>query len=292
MSKIAFVLLYYKSLDDTIECLESLKCLSEKNHSIEIVLVDNCSGDGSFDILKAKYMHRKNITFIVNSVNAGYAAGNNIGIRYAKEQLYADFVVVLNTDTVIRQENFCDELVDIYNREKFYVMGPNVLGYDNGLPQSPLLLHDETNVKKLRRNNRLHWFLWKTYLIFPIRKIRKPKTIDRKPPRSNEIYTCVCHGSCLIFSPLFLEKWNGFYSETFLYREESILFYILHTLNCKTVFTDRLTIFHKGGKSAEAEYGKQERKQRINFYRFSNQSIEKELCVRQMSPDQLSMLLK
>lgn len=292
MKRISFVLLYYKALEDTIECIESIKDVNQTKIIIDIILVDNYSNDGSFEKLRELYANDLSIYWISTGANLGYAKGNNIGVDYAKTKLKSDWVIILNTDVVIRQKDFCEKIIEVYEKEQYYVLGPEVLGYYDGLSQSPLQKKDDNKIYKKLINNILHLIAWQTNLIIIIRKFRKSAVVNFSKPVNDEKYTCVCHGSCLIFSALFLERFGGFYSKTFLYREESILFYVLHKLGLKTMFCDELTVLHKGGKSSEAEYGKGERNKTINACRIRNKSLLEEIRIRKLSQNKLEDVLK
>jgi GT2 family glycosyltransferase len=65
--------------------------------SLEIVLVDNASTDGSVAWVRP---HFPNVTVIETGFNWGYAGGNNVGMRYALAN-HADYVVLLNNDTEV-----------------------------------------------------------------------------------------------------------------------------------------------------------------------------------------------
>ena len=92
------VILNYKNREDTIVCLESLRNITYKNYYM--VVVDNDSQDGSYEYLKE---HEKDCYVMQSDDNRGYAAGNNIGIRYALEQ-GADYVCILNNDVVVEPD--------------------------------------------------------------------------------------------------------------------------------------------------------------------------------------------
>jgi GT2 family glycosyltransferase len=54
------------------------------------------------------------------------------------------------------------------------------------------------------------------------------------------------HGSALVFSPDYLKKYDyAFYPETFLYCEESILFYFARKDGLITVYFPEAKIYHK-----------------------------------------------
>jgi GT2 family glycosyltransferase len=90
--KIAVVVLHFRHIADTLECLDSLA--RQDYPHFEIVLVDNGSQDRFPDIVQK----RPGLVFIKNKTNLGFAEGNNIGIRCALER-GADGVLLLNNDT-------------------------------------------------------------------------------------------------------------------------------------------------------------------------------------------------
>ena len=75
-------------------CLEGIFHLSYSN--LEAVVVDNASRDGSLEEAKARFSRAH---FILNTENLGFAAGMNVGIRYAMAQ-GAQYVWLLNNDAV------------------------------------------------------------------------------------------------------------------------------------------------------------------------------------------------
>jgi GT2 family glycosyltransferase len=112
------IVLNWNGYKDTIECLESV--LKLKEVMVKIVVVDNGSSDDSVDCIR-QYLDAqgrmvrqlspiqtchemkcgKEILFIRNPTNDGYAGGNNIGIRYLLSLSEIEYVWVLNNDTVV-----------------------------------------------------------------------------------------------------------------------------------------------------------------------------------------------
>ncbi len=91
--KIAVVVLHYRNLEDTLECLDSLQKQDYLHY--EIILVDNASGDPLKEIVK----DRAKLHLISNPKNLGFAEGSNGGIRCGMHR-GADAVLLLNNDTV------------------------------------------------------------------------------------------------------------------------------------------------------------------------------------------------
>ena len=111
----SFVILHYKTANDTIDCIESLLALERREgDTISVVVVDNASNNGSLEILKEKYAGIDGITFLENRENLGFAKGNNVGYRYARETLHADFIAVLNNDIIVRSKDIVPRIAALY----------------------------------------------------------------------------------------------------------------------------------------------------------------------------------
>lgn len=165
--RVAIVILNWNGWEDTIECLESLYQINYSNY--RVVLVDNNSSNESLSRIKdycngkikakseffeynkdnkpirimeyskeesESKVNKKNLTsnrlfLIKNDKNYGFAEGNNIGIRHALKNLDADYVLLLNNDTVV-DKDFLNELVNTGEiNENIGVIGPKIYYYDN-----------------------------------------------------------------------------------------------------------------------------------------------------------------
>jgi len=268
LKKICFVILHYVVVDDTIECIESIfNNINYQNYNI--VVVDNKSSNRSGIILKDKYEKIDNVTIILNNENSGFAKGNNIGYRYAKTILKAEFIILINNDTIIKQNDFIDKICNIYNETKYYILGPNIISMKNNLQQNPQISYglDKKEIKKL-----IVFFRY-TYLKEVLKEIIKRNSnnsiinilkVIKKRIKLNSVKSISnkwlqfnlnhnlkqenvkLHGSCLIFSPLFIKACdNALYSETFMYMEEDILYYICWKNNYKTIYDPNIIIYHK-----------------------------------------------
>ena len=130
----AFVILHYRAIDMTRICVERIRDLDGCNH---IVIVDNASPNGTGAVLAKEYAGKGQITVLLNKENAGFARGNNLGIAWAKENLAAEFVVVLNNDVEILQKDFAVRIGEIYREHPFDVLGTDVLSVFSGIHQNP-----------------------------------------------------------------------------------------------------------------------------------------------------------
>ncbi|MCL3862716.1 glycosyltransferase, partial [Actinotalea sp. K2] len=74
------VLVNYRGAEDTITCLRSFADLDWPRERLEVIVVDNDSGDGSAERIRAEVPE----TIIVESgANTGFAGGCNLGVAHA-----------------------------------------------------------------------------------------------------------------------------------------------------------------------------------------------------------------
>jgi len=94
-TKITVVVLNWNSHDMTAECIRSL--LAMEAGDFEILVVDNGSSDGSVGILRQKFPQ---ITMLPQDRNLGFAAGCNVGMRYALSA-GAEYMLLVNNDAIV-----------------------------------------------------------------------------------------------------------------------------------------------------------------------------------------------
>src|SRR5215469_9007102 len=99
--QVSIVTLNYKKKDLTTACITSLweQYKSELLRGVmEVIIVDNDSHDGSVEELRRVIKEKKfeNMHVVANSQNAGFGAGNNLGVKKAK----GDLILFLNNDTL------------------------------------------------------------------------------------------------------------------------------------------------------------------------------------------------
>lgn len=116
--KVFIVILNYNGKDVFKKCL--LSVFKNDYPNFEVVLVDNNSTDGSFELAKADF---SKATFIKNQENLGFSAGNNMGIRFALERM-ADYVLLLNNDTEV-EKDFLTRLIAVGEKNpKIGILSP------------------------------------------------------------------------------------------------------------------------------------------------------------------------
>lgn len=87
---ISVLLLSWNTQELTLECLDSLPVGIDDDLTVEVIVVDNGSRDGSAEALA----RRDDITLIANPENRGYAEA----VNQAYERAQGEFVLLLNSD--------------------------------------------------------------------------------------------------------------------------------------------------------------------------------------------------
>ena len=297
--KIVFVILHYNAIQETENCVESIeKKIDTKNY--HIVIIDNASPNYSGRELKRKFCDKDNVTVILNKENLGFARGNNIGYRYAVNVLKADFICIMNNDTLIEQNDFFEVICDEYKKSNYGIMGPKI--YLNEGRVNPVYVKlpgvdffEDLLKKKKKEYKQMKLHL--NYILVPCKLLRnqiyKILKIERKS-RFDGILSLECvnqrkedvvlHGCCIVFSPNYCGKYKeGFDPRTFLYKEEELLYLRCKKKNMKIVYNPKLTIRHLEDVSTNSM--KYTRRKKIMFW-LKNQIDSLEILVDELKQEE------
>lgn len=257
---ITFVILHYNTIKETEDCVQSIK---EKTDSpdYQIVIVDNASPNGSGKVLKERYKAQEKVTVLLCKHNLGFAKGNNVGYQYAIRRFHPKFICILNNDTLLEKDQFFYTVNKEYERSHFGVLGPKIVlknGKTNGLYYR---FPDKSYFENELRIHKRELWQMERYLNYPIVACKLCRNVlcnalgikrrsrheayfraDKLEERWEDI---VLHGCCLIFSPAYIEAYeDAFYPETFLYKEEELLYLRCRNKGLKTVYNPELEIRH------------------------------------------------
>jgi len=127
---LSVVIVNYKTPKLCLDCLDSI--YQDDATNAEILIVDNHSNDSSVEIISRSFgehnRYRKRI--ICSDVNAGFSAGNNIGIKESS----ADFILLLNSDTIVRLDAIDLLLQSLIDNPNIGMASPR-LEWPDGKPQ-------------------------------------------------------------------------------------------------------------------------------------------------------------
>lgn len=219
-SEIAIIILNWNGLENTKECLNSLKKVTYPN--FKIILVDNGSRNNEGEILKKEYGDF--ITLIQNEKNLGFAEGNNIGIEKALENSAIKYVLTLNNDTIV-DSNFITEALKKFDDSKIKMVAPKIMNYYQ---------RDKIDCLGIQ--------FTKGGLSFDIKN-------------NNDILFAPCGGASFYARELLevIKTQDGYYFDPdfFAYAEDLDLGFRARLQGFKCVLTDKSIVYHKGSASTK-----------------------------------------
>lgn len=282
--KLAFVILNYGTYPETVDCVQSIrKHIDVMPQEYHITIVDNGSSDDSVARLRDDYAAESNIDIIETGENVGFAKGNNIGIRHVNQNYFPDYIVILNSDTELIQDDLYKKLSSEYERSGFALLGPMMLTGDGRCNDSPWQpMSREAAEKRLdglkRREKQIMNGTF--FLCSFIQKVKKSFLLnsDRDTIHIHgdfwKYQTQVeLQGAFLVFSQKAFKYIEGFDERTFLYYEEQLLYLALIRAKQTIVYDPRICIYHKDGCATSKAAGKKKQK-RLFQIRCNIESIQ------------------
>src|SRR5258708_1721280 len=217
MPKVSIIVLNWNGRKFLENCLDSLQKLTY--NSIEIIVVDNNSKDGSVELVKEKY---PKILLVENKENHGFAKGNNIGY----EKSNGEYILILNNDTKVTPD-FLDPLVKTFEKDSTI-----------GCVQPQIRLLEDKEIL-----DGAGAFLTSTGFLYHFGYLKnKNKDIYN---RQTEIFSA--KGACMLLNRKAIEKVGLFDEDFFIFFEETDLCFRLWLSGFTVVYEPKSIIYHVGG---------------------------------------------
>jgi GT2 family glycosyltransferase len=281
MADFCFVILHYQTLNDTVNCVNSI--LSNiKFTDYRIIVVDNGSPNKSGETLKELFEGNPVVKVIISNKNLGFTSGNNLGFQYAMKEYRPDFIALINNDTILEQPDFINIIKEKFNETDFDILGPDIYTPE-GKHQSPVF-NKMSNLRVVKRYIRFYSkilllnYLGLDYIFERVKKRFSPisrlhvENINVKPDSATEQTGVMLHGSALVFSAKYIYKYDGLYPGPFMYGEEAILDFVAKRDNLVAIYTPEVKIIHMDDSATNSVYRKPLFKRRFylkNFIRSS-----------------------
>lgn len=261
----AVLILNYNNVEDTQNCIESVKLYNTAE--IRFYIVDNGSNRPHVVPLLEKFLRKlfkddytiindgdiiqeyKQVIYIRSNNNDGYARGNNKGLKYIYQDEAIDNVLILNNDVL-----FVEDII------------PSLIKNLNVLPRcgiiSPILYHRDLkeidyNCARLNHTRKdfllLHLLLMQNFCGFKNKETRSRQILKTHPNFILSPYFEIemPSGSCMLFKKDMFRKIGSFDPNTFLYYEENILHKKIQAENLKNYLIPSLKCIHLGGMSTQ-----------------------------------------
>jgi len=127
---ISIIILNWNGKDITKKCIDSLINITNyPKDKMHIILIDNNSKDGSVAFFEQEY--RNTVDLIPMANNNGFIKGNNHGMKVAINKYKSEYVLLLNNDMEIIEEDWLIKLVETAINNEVGVVGPKLI-FPNG----------------------------------------------------------------------------------------------------------------------------------------------------------------
>ena len=220
--KVAVVVLTFNCREAARRCLESLRDLTYP--SLDVIVVDNASADDTEAMVRSAFPQ---FDFIATGANLGYTGGNNRGIARALER-GADYVLIVNPDTIVVNRSFVDALVEFMEEHREVgIAGPRVFLRIRGATQNTVLF-----APGLFRNI-VHWFRYRINPRFA--HCSGDEVVDAE----------VLNGVCILLRGAALVQTGVFDEDIFMYIEDADLDYRMHRAGWRVVYVPVDSIVHE-----------------------------------------------
>ena len=260
---ICYIVLHYKVLEETKTCVSSIR--NQTSGDSKIIIIDNYSNDGSGETLRDIYQGQSDVEVLISQENLGFARGNNLGYRYAREQYQPDFMVVMNNDIEIVSQNLAQELEDLYQKRPFHVLGPDIYSTSNQLRQNPKRLSPytyeevetlhQTFSKAKEDSLSLRVKCWLKSHVLLRKLVYQRRNKQKKIDFDRNYEDVILHGSCLIVSRDFIEQEETlFHAGTFFYYEMEILDFEMRQKGYRSIYSPRIKVLHHQNVSTNLVY--------------------------------------
>ena len=219
----AIIILNYNDSTTTKEMIEQIKDYKTLNH---IIIVDNCSTDDSYNILKKE--EKNNIEVIKTKKNNGYASGNNYGIKHAINKYKSDYIIISNPDIIVKEKDIKALIKELkYNNISLIAPRINEHGTISKGWKLPKLKNDI-----LSNINYFHKYAEKDLMY------------DEPKYRGKITEVEVVKGCFFIIKSNVIKDINYFDENTFLYYEENILGKKLKDKKYKSYILNEVEVIH------------------------------------------------
>lgn len=234
---VAVIVVNYRTPDLAVTCVRTLA--AERSHlpGLEVMLVDNASGDGSAERMRSglsDLIDSGFVTLLPLTINGGFGWGNNQALlRLTARPAAPEFVMLLNPDCEVERGAICSLVDELRAHPRCGVAGSQLVNPDGSLSGSAFRFHSVgTEFVRGARLSTLHRLLGVS-----------PVLIQSEVPVEADWLT----GAACMFRVEALAEVGLFDHGFFLYFEEVELSHRLQCAGWRARFVPASRIMHVGG---------------------------------------------
>ncbi len=205
-----------------------------KRLSMQVIVVDNASSDGSVAMLRSEFPE---VNLIANEENRGFTKGNNQGVALSAGR----YVLLLNPDTEVLDDALGEMVAYMDDHPGVGALGPQLI-YADGRVQSSRRRFPGMDTAFLEST------FWQQS--FPhSRVLSRYYVLDRADDEIQEVDWLV--GACLLLRRKALDEVGPLDERFFMYSEEMDWCYRAKRQGWKVVYLPTARVIHHEGKSSE-----------------------------------------
>ena len=232
----AIVVLNYNDWRTTKEYIEMIRDYQSIDY---IIIVDNASTDESYKMLT--HLSDNKTILLRSNINGGYSSGNNIGAKYAIDNLGVDNIIISNPDIMCKDEDIKKVLLLLNSKEEIVV--------------ATGLVHNRDLSGNFKIFSAFGWrvpnfgdMISNCFLsIYKIRRsiLKNSNYYPMEYSKSDKIIKVEAVSGCFFSIKAVFLKDIGFFDEsTFLYYEETILGYQIKSRGKYVMIDTTVPIYH------------------------------------------------
>jgi N-acetylglucosaminyl-diphospho-decaprenol L-rhamnosyltransferase len=233
------VILNFKNYEETTGCVLSL--LKQDYASLHCVIVDNASPNDALSQLTNAFGSDPRITILAAPLNGGYAAGNNMGARWAIVQHQPKYILIINPDVRMADTSTIASLVAFADsQEDAGAVGPKVI-LPSGFVQGP---YDRPSIAL----STIQFLIPPLWLMLRNRHQR----VFRSAASPRRCFWTI--GACMLLRAHSFAEVNMFDEATFMESEEPILAERFSRVGKYFYYVPSATVMHRHTRSEKRRH--------------------------------------
>lgn len=231
--RVSIVIVSYNSQDFLPDCIGALNL---DTHPFEAIIVDNCSVDGTYSVLRRLDAPGNSLHVVLNGQNVGFGKASNRGAALSRGKyfLFLNPDAVADAEVVARMASYLDNNPDVG------VLGPKVIRADGSLQLScgraPTLYYRLFEALRLPQLS-AKLFGGSRYCAWNHSESRDVGWVS---------------GCCLMIRPAVFHNVGGFDENFFLFEEDTDLCLRVLETGHRVVYWPEAVVYHAEGESAKA----------------------------------------
>lgn len=217
---LSVIVVCYRGWERLTKCLDALDSFTGREFSMEVIVVDNNSGNGRIDEFERKY---RKFRFIRNKINGGYSNGCNLGAAQAA----GNNLLFLNPDTIAGESEIGKLLNGLNSNPGYFIISCRQISEDG---------------KESKAAG-----------VFPGLFQRLSSKIKDKMPGESISFPDWISGSVMMMRKEIFERLKGFDEDFWMYSEDVDICRRSRDLGGEIAFYNNITIEHNHGGSSRID---------------------------------------